>query len=357
MVDKVLELGGYAAGYAGRLYAHAGADVVRVEYGVTPPAWASPVAMDSFLHAGKRRVATSDPTLIQQLAAAADVVICEASGADAVHALGFQEWSTPVKAALTPFGLTGPKRNWHATPNTLLAMGGYTVLMGDAEREPLSLPGHYLEFQTGALAYTACNAAQLAGQSTDIDIGMLETLMSLSQFTTVRWHCAGELRTRHGSDFWFVVPSELFRCTDGWAYINIVPQFWDAFTVFLDRPELLVDGRFTNNGLRMQHRTALHEIVAEVLATFSVAQVHERAASCRVPVGVVQSFADVLDDPHLAERDFWQAVEAAPGAPEMSGVKLPSLPFRLGDKKSTRLHLNGVKPLTEPTLWGRLWGR
>jgi len=272
-MDKVLELGGYAAGYAGRLYVHAGADVVRIEHRSAPPAWASSLAMDGFLHSGKRRIQTADATLIGQLAEAADVVICEAAGADAVQALGFADWSSRIKVALTPFGMSGPKRNWLATPHTLLAMGGYTALMGDAQRTPLSLPGHYLEFQTGALAYTAANAAQLAGLSEAIDIGMLETLMSLSQFTTVRWHCVGELRSRHGSDFWFVVPSELFRCHDGWVYVNIVPQFWDPFTVFLDCPELLIDTRFSNNDLRMANREALHALVAQALAGLTVAQI------------------------------------------------------------------------------------
>jgi formyl-CoA transferase len=280
--------------------------------------------MNLYLHSAKRTVASTDRTLIGELAAAADIVICEAATADELLQTGFDEWSTPIKVAITPFGRTGPKRNTPATPSTVLAIGGYTYLMGDPGRPPLSLPGHYLEFQAGALAYGAALAAHWAGQNTTIDIGMLETLMSCSQFTTVRWHCAGEIRTRHGSDFHFVVPSELFACVDGWVYVNIVPTFWDAFTVFIDRPELLVDDRFGNNDTRMQNRQALHAIIADALIDATVDELGQRAADCRVPVGVVHTFAAVLADEHLAVRRFWEELQVGERT-----LRSPGLAYRI----------------------------
>lgn len=337
-MDRVLEIGGLTAGYCGRLFVHAGAEVVRVASAVAPPGWASEQALSLYLHAGKRQVLlcepTSDKNLVAELADQADVVVCEAGTADELLALGFDDWQTPVKLALTPFGRTGPKRNWRATPNVILAMGGYTNLMGDADKVPLSLPGHYVEFQTATLGYTAANACRLAKQTNVVDVSMLESLMALSQFTTVRWHCAGELRTRHGSDFWFVVPSNLFACKDGWVYLNIVPTFWDPLTVFLGQPELLVDERFLTNDLRMEHRDALHEIAAEVLAVQSKAEIAANAEACRIPLGVVQTFVDVLGDKHLAERDFWEQVTDTHGA----CLKSPALPFRIdGAPRQSRL--------------------
>ena len=56
---RVLEVGGYAAGYAGRLFVRAGFDVLRLET-EAPPAWASAEAMTSFLHAGKQRLRQPD---------------------------------------------------------------------------------------------------------------------------------------------------------------------------------------------------------------------------------------------------------------------------------------------------------
>jgi crotonobetainyl-CoA:carnitine CoA-transferase CaiB-like acyl-CoA transferase len=336
----VLEIGGYAAGFCGRLFAQNGHDVVRVETGSIPPGWVSSESMDLFLHAGKRRVTGVDGALLAELASAADVVIVEAAGADEIEGIGLDDWTSDVKVAITPFGRTGPKRNWRATPSVLLAMGGYTNIMGDPDRAPLTLPGHYTEFQTGQFAYVAANACRIAGASNDIDIGMFETIMALSQFTTVQWHCAGRIRSRHGSDFWWVVPTNLFRCKDGWCYLNIVPTFWDALTTFLGRPELVIDPRFENNDARMAHRDELHAIVNDVLGKLSKVEVRERATESRIPLGVVQTFDEVLGDEHLAEREFWQTVSSAEG-----DVLSPCLPFRFDREPRAALAL-------EPTIKG-----
>lgn len=334
-MDRVLEIGGLAAGFCGRLFAQSGYEVVRIETGSDDPAWVGSEAMAMFLHPGKRRLRTNDPELIAELASRADIVVAEARDADAVEALGFDAWPAPVKASLTPFGRTGPKRNWQATPNVLLAMGGYTNLMGDPARAPLSLPGHYVEFQTGALAFTATNACRLAAEANVIDIAMLEVVMALSQFTTVMWHCSRVIRSRHGSDFHSVVPSNLFRCADGWAYMNIVPTFWDPFTIFLGRPELAIDDRFATNEKRMRNRDALHELIADVLAPMTRAEIEQRVDECRIPLGIVQPFDDVLADPHLAVRDMWQTIETAEGRP----LRSPRPPWRIHGEHRPDLEL------------------
>jgi len=323
--ERVLEIGEFAAGYCGRLFAHAGCDVVRIESEHPAPGWVSTAASDLYLHAGKRRVATTDPGLIAELAGRAQIVVAEAETADALEAMGFDAWQAPVKVAITPFGRTGPRRNWRATPHVLLAMGGYTQLMGDPDRAPLSLPGHYLEFQAGQYGYVAANACRLAGEARAIDIGMLEVLMSLSQFTTIQWHCMGEIRTRHGNEFWSVCPTNLYRLRDGWIYVNIVPAFWDAFTLFIDRPELLIDERFANNDRRMANRAALNAIIADVLIDMTKAEANRRAEECRIPAGVVQRLDEVLEDPHLATRGIWERVSARDGAT----VRSPGVPWRI----------------------------
>lgn len=325
--DRVLEIGQHAAGYCGRLFVHAGHEVVRIEPDRPVPAWASQAAMQGFLDTGKRRMTDVDRGTITALANRADVVIAEADSADALDALGFDDWAAPVRVAITPFGRTGPRRNQPATPHTLLALGGYTQLMGDPDRPPLTLPGHYVEFQTGCFAFIAANAARIAGAESAIDIGMLETVMALSQFTTVQWHCLGTVRRRSGNEFWTVCPSNLFRLRDGWLYVNIVPAFWDAFTLFIDRPELLIDERFLNNDLRMTNRNALNGIAAEAISSMDRDEAARRAEAVRIPAGVVQTLADVLADPHLAARGLWQPITL----PDGTVVLAPGVSWRLDE--------------------------
>ena len=348
-MDRVLEIGGYAAGYCGRLFAQAGCDVVRVEAveGLAPqaPGAVGAAALDIHLHAGKRRIAHATTCELGDLARRADVAIAEAPGAAALAALGFDDWETPVRAAITPFGRTGPKRDAPAVPASLLAAAGYTFIMGDPQRPPLTLPGHYPEFQSGGFTFVAANASRLARERNAIDVGMLETVMALSQFTTVMWHCDGEIRRRHGNDFWYVVPTNLFRCADGWVYVNIVPGFWDAFAACIERPELVLDERFDTNARRREHRDALHEIIAAALAPLTKADIQARADAARVPIGAVQSLDDVLADPHLADRDLWQTVETGAGAASGEGgdaVRSPRRAWRLNGATVPALTLHPV---------------
>ncbi len=336
MSDHILEIGGYSAGFCGRLFAQTGHRVTRVEI-AQPPAWSSEESMSLFLHADKRRVQAS-PERLTELAATADVVVIEAATATAANALGFADWPTPVKVVITPFGLTGPKCDWRATSSTLLAMGGYTQLIGDAGREPLSLPGHYVEFQGGQFAYTAASGCRFAGESNLIDISLYECLLALSQFTTVMWSCAKRIRSRHGSDFYWVVPSNLFACADGWVYINTVPTFWDAMTTFIGVPELIIDPRFMDNDLRMQHRDELHQIIAQALASLSKADVRARATKARVPAGVVLTLDEVLQDQHLAERGFWQTV----GDTDGQTYQVPGLGFCIDGKRRVASQLHNL---------------
>ncbi len=194
-------------------------------------------------------------------------------------------------------------------------MGGYTALMGDPGRAPLTLPGCYVEYQSAQYAYTASlavlrqRAEDAASPSPIIDVSMLETLLSLSQFTTVMWTYRGEVRRRHGNDWQSTHPLTLYPCKDGWFGVSAVPAFWEAFTRMLGRPDLIDDPRFATNDDRLQHRAELDAIVAESVGQLTMAEIlDEGQRQCRVPVGIMSNMAELLDDPHLRERWFWRSI-------------------------------------------------
>lgn len=330
-MTRVLELGGFAAGFCGRLFVHAGAEVVRVE-GAIPPvtdAWVSDRAMEIFLHTGKRRASFTDIQALQRLAADADVVVAEGMP-DQLEALGWDSLDG-IRVAITPFGMTGPRRQWHASASVLQAMAGQTYLMGDPGVAPLTLPGHYTEYQSGQYGYI-CAAACLhaidrsgASPQRSIDISMLETLLSLSQMTTVMWTCGGRVRTRHGSNYGVLYPANLFPCADGWFHITATHRFWGAFARMLGRPELEHDPRFATSPARTENQEALDEIIVEVLGKKTREEIQRLGEAARVPTGALKDLDEVLVDPHLWAREFWRTVE---------GIRVPSLGFRFRDESA-----------------------
>lgn len=316
---RVLEVGGLAAGFCGRLYHHAGADVVRIPRPVTD-AWVSAEALEIFLHRGKRTVTSADPGLIRELAAGADVLVMEGT-VDELIDLGWEELAAPeVRIAITPFGLTGELARWQATAATLLAMGGYTFIMGDPGRAPLTLPGHFVHYQAGQHAYIAGNALLLEGEADQIvDVSMWETVLSLSQFTTIMWTSRRETRQRHGSDFGLFCPINLYPCADGWFHVNVVPTFWGPYTRMLGMPELETDERFQLPHRRRENSEALDAIIIERFAGRTRAEIMRLGEEARVPTGVLQSLDEVLDDPHLAARGFFE---------ETQGLRVPRVAYR-----------------------------
>ncbi len=330
---RVVELGGDpAAAFCGKLFARWGAEVIRVEDALRPPDDSpAAVALDRYLNRGKRRVAidwitASGRDLLDRLVARSDILITDLSPS----ALDDVQWESLGAAnpslsrcAITPFGLTGPYRDWQATPATLLALGGYTFIMGDPGRAPLTMPGRYAEYQAGTLAYTASLACRISADtaSRTIDISMVETVATLSQFTIVMWTHGGAVRGRNGNRWANLHPITLYPCKDGHWYPNAVPAFWEAFTFLIDRHDLFEDERFATSDARIDNWAELDAIAVEAVKHKTMAELlDEGQETWRIPVGVVLHLQDALAEEHLATRDFWQD--------SVGGIKLPASPFR-----------------------------
>ena len=319
---RVVEFGNNrAAGYGGRLFALNHCEVVRVDRPDDASVTSTYAqAVDTFLHAGKDRVALDWASArgaheLRELAASADIVIADVLPKE----LDALEWwadegeskAAQTRVSITPFGLNGPYRHWQGTSAVLLAMGGYTFLMGDPGRTPLTLPGHYPEYQAGQFAYLSALATHMAlGRGVDtaavLDVSILETVASLSQFTTVMWTYQERVRSRHGNHFENVDPLALYRCKDGWVAFNIVNHFWEPFTRMLGAPELIDDPRFATNFARVEHRQELNALIEAMLADKTRDDVLELGQrEFRVPTGTMMNHDEVLSDPHLLEREFW----------------------------------------------------
>ncbi len=319
---RILEFGdNHAAGYAGKLFTRWGAEVIRVDAAesVSPfPHRAEHVAVDLYLHAGKTRMAIdyekpAGRQLLHRLAQKVDILITDLTAAD----LDLLEWSSlggsdlKIRTAITPFGMNGPKRNWLASSNVLLAMGGLTYLMGDADRAPLTMPGRYIFYQSGQYAYAASLATHRLQptEAQTIDVSMHEVALSLHQFTTVMWTFGERIRSRHGNDFGVLHPITMYPCKDGWFAVNADVTFWDVFTIMLGKPELADDPRFATVLDRVEHCKELDAIVIEQLGNKTRRELLDLGQEvCRMPTGILTTLPELLEDPHLSERNFWQTL-------------------------------------------------
>ena len=320
---RVLEISGDegAAAWCGQLFVRAGCEVTKVEPGRRRP---PDPASDLFLNAGKSRArAELGSAELTELAAGHDLVITDASSADTRrHRL--LDLPAAVVTSITPFGLTGPYADWAATDATLMALGGHTFLSGDPGRAPLTMPGRYPAYQAGNFAFVAAGSALLARMTARIEVSELECLATLHQFTDTMWTEDGIVRGRHGNRWANLAPMTLLPAPDGWFMINITPNFWVPFTRMIGREDLsAADHPWSVSENRVRDADEIDQVVLEAIGSWPKERIfREGQGTWRVPFGYLQTMREVLDDPHLAEREFWQKAGGT------AGPVVPGSPYR-----------------------------
>lgn len=348
---RVLELGEHVgAAYCGKSLARWGAEVIKVEppegdlaRGFGPFKDGQPHAETSalylYLNGGKKSITlnlegSAGTALFDGLADRCDVVICNL-GRGVVEGLNLSDYARrhpeKVVVSITPFGLTGPYSHFEGTVGVALAMGGYMHIMGDPDREPLSMPGWYPDYQAGAYAGVGILAAWL-GRDTHpagsiLDVSTMEVICSLHQYTTVQYTHGGVVRKRRGNRFDGLYPVTMLPCKDGWLgmCINNV-GFWERFCLMVGRPELVDDPRLQSPSQRYLYADEVDELIGPALRERSAAELFAEGQEVwRLPVGSVMGISELLGDRHLEERGFWQEVEH----PEAGSLRYPSAPFLL----------------------------
>ena len=319
VVMRVLEFGdNAAAGYCGRLFRQYGAEVIRVDLPSDKPLNTADYALDIFLQTGKKRVTVDyrteqGQTLLKRLAGESNIVITDCLPA-LLDELNWQNFPGDMRASITPFGLDGPYRDWQGFGPIIQAMGGYTYIVGDKNKDPLFIPMHYAEYQAAQFAYTSTLASYVSdAPSAEIEVSMLETVMSLSQWTFIYWTMQRKVRTRQGNRMGNVHPVSLYRCRDGFIYLTILPTFWRNLVTMIGREDLLEDERFSTSTARIENADALDDILNESFLDLTMAECLELGQrKYRLPIGAAMTLDQILQDEHLLARHYWQEV-AVPG--------------------------------------------
>jgi crotonobetainyl-CoA:carnitine CoA-transferase CaiB-like acyl-CoA transferase len=109
-------------------------------------------------------------------------------------------------------------------------------------------------------------------------------------------------------------PHGAYRCEgeDRWVAISVFKDAeWDAFTNVISNPPWTKDARFNSTLVRQQHADQLDELVESWTLQYTPEEIMHRLQSVGVAAGVVQSGADLAEDPQLKGRGFFRQVPDA----------------------------------------------
>ncbi len=308
---------GIAGAYATKLFADAGADVIKVEAAEGDPLrrWSATGAdlrgedgaLFRFLHASKRSVvgAPSDAE-VQELVAGADLVV-EGRGPDVGAALGLPaRFPACVLLSITPWGKTGPQSGRPASDLVIQAESGSIGCRGLPGREPFQAGGRITEWVGGTFAAVAALAAlrraRATGQGEHVDFSLLEVMtVAASNYFDLLWSLLGRPPLR-GSPQGVETPS-IEPTLDGYVGFctNSAQQFAD-FLLLIERPDLRGDRTLFAVASRLARFEEWNAIVHAFTKRHTTAEIVERASRLRIPVAPVNDGERVRGHEHLVAR-------------------------------------------------------
>ena len=326
----VVELGeSIAPAYVGHQLAQLGATVIRVDDPSGKGLYAFPplVGVDAlgrevgaaYLHLcrNKQSVALdldveADQHRLRQLVRLGDVIV-DGLGVDRLARLGIShqamvEAHHAIVTSITPFGLTGPYRDLAASDLVVMALGGLLNLVGDPEREPLSLGGYQAQYATGVSAFTGTAAALLyrdrSGRGQVVDVSALESIAFMEWKSAANFEASGTVRRRVGDHSHnLVLPTR-----DGWFGLLYTEATWPQVRQ-LTGIQALDDERFKTRADRAAHADELRALLGDWFAQRTKHEIYHAAQALRIPAGMVAEVPDLLASEQYAANDFWQTVD------------------------------------------------
>jgi benzylsuccinate CoA-transferase BbsE subunit len=340
----VLDLANRAGALAGKLLAGLGADVVLVEppegsgLRAERPFWQNAPGTERslffwFYAAGKRSlvVDSADHATLERLAATADVVIEDAwpgrvDGLRARH-------PRLIVASITPFGRSGPYAAWRSSDLVAQAMGGLAYVNGHADGPPLQSLGLQAYHQASTLAAIGVMAALLARDATGrgqlVDVSLQAAVTSALEHVPGYFHQDGRIPRRQGTLHWTRY-FRVGRCRDGWV-MHCTLGDWTSLFEWMRSDGYgadFADAAWDGIRYRQAHAEPLFDELDRWAARYTVAELYEGAQLRRLPYAAVRAPEALLDDPHLAAREFFVPIEH----PDLGvTIPYPGAPFHMGD--------------------------
>jgi crotonobetainyl-CoA:carnitine CoA-transferase CaiB-like acyl-CoA transferase len=328
---RVLDLSEDIAGpFCTKLLAGLGAEVIKVERpGVGdasrragpfpgPAPHPEQSALFLYLNTGKKSItldvaSPSGAAILRQLAQACDVLVeSYPPGYLDRWQLGYADLERRqpglIYTSVTPFGQTGPYRDYQGSELIAQALGGLLQTIGLPEREPVKIGGHAALYTTGMSAFSATMMAlyvrDTQGHGQHVDVSAMET-MAVAQIHSSIQYQFGRTPARR--------ESPLVRAKDGWVSPGLErgvrQDTWGRVCELIGRPELRDDPAFNTPEARREHQQELLAVLSAWTAAHPKEDIYHLLQELRSVAGYVATVEDLFASRQLAARRFFQAIE------------------------------------------------
>ncbi len=364
---RVIDLGEMiSAPFAARLLGDAGAEVIKVEPPGGDPSRANgpfpkgvidkeQSALYLYLNANKLSVTidiedTRGIALLHELIAQADVLITNQSP-QALDRLRLRHchlkslYPRLIVTAITPFGLTGPHRDYTGDDLIAVSAGGLAfatpgmpdVITDPGAEPPLRSETPVSDYLAGLSAAIATMAAlisrRLTGQGSEVDVSQQEAVaMNMAWDIAHASYLRPKGRTHEiaGSQ-----PNYVFPCKDSHVVIvAFLQNHWESLLRIMGNPEWAKSPVFSNGFERARNWDALESFITEWTLQHSGKEIGDLAMAHGIPCFPAYSIGQVVNSEQAKTRRYFQSYKASNGRV----VQLPGYPVRMNETPWSRRH-------------------
>lgn len=208
----------------------------------------------------------------------------------------------------------GPYGSKGALDDSIQSVGGVAMLTQMVLGEPRYLPTVIADKTTALGVVYAVTAAlfhrERTGVGQEIEVPMFESMV----YYIMAEHLWGmTFEPPIGTAGYKRLMSyhrKPYKTKDG--YIAILPYLdnhWKTFCEVSGRTDLLEDERFTTLADRVQNIDDTYEETAKTMATRTTKDWLDIFDKTSVPINVVNTLEELVDDPHLNAVNFWEVVD------------------------------------------------
>ncbi len=347
---RILELADEKGQFCGKLLGDLGADVIKIEPPGGEPCRGVGPFLDDIPHpdrslsfwyynTSKRGITLNLETaegqaLFRRLADTADVVLeTFRPGFMASVGLGYETLreTNPglILCSLTPFGQTGPWRDFLSSDLLHMAAGGEMASCGydeaDVPNAPPIAPGGGNAWHMGChYAYMAIMAAlvhrTVTAEGQYIDVSIHEACALTTESAIANYVYRGETLRRQTGRHHAPAPTPRtqFRAKDG-VYVTALisgglnprnvrslADLMEPFGMAAD----LRDPKYADPAVVAGSTSHIIDgVLADFIASLPAEEVYHAGQARGFTWGAVRAPEDLLDDPHLHDRNFWIMVE------------------------------------------------
>ncbi|RLM83638.1 CoA transferase [Halobellus sp. Atlit-38R] len=358
---EVLDVGQiYNGPYCGLILSYLGADVIKVE-----PPFGEPLRSRVeegepeeliMLNSNKKGITLNlkserGKELFKSLVDDVDVVIENFSlGTMEKLGLGYETLSSInpelIYAQGTGFGRTGPKKDRLAMDLIVQATSGVMDVTGYPDQEPTKTgiaPGDFfggIHLVSGILA--ALYERERTGSGQLVEVGMYDAVVPslLSQLAIQYRDPSTPSRTGNRHSAMAKAPYNAYETKDG--FITIIcasDEHWRQLLKLMGREDLLGEDRFETNVDRVNNIDEVDGIVESWTKKLETDIAEERLLDRGIPCGAVQTIQEVLNDPHLQERDSVVEIDH----PEAGEIKVPGSPIKFSESPDAAIEPSPTK--------------